>query len=206
MKIYIYLSIFLFHKNEILFYYGFWGCHLNFCSFSLGDIFPPLSLNFMGGASMFLKPEQYLMHYGFLVSVSFSLFDCSLLLAWVGVFLLNCIPLIIVYWLLCFFAGWCCNVVHWFPESAGGVLNFRRLEAGKKCKEFDKNNLFLSFDYDMGSLLVSFLLSLEQHGAINKSPRAHQSGISWRAFGVVNISSVCSKQHCIETPFTVSSW
>ncbi|XP_004494107.1 aspartic proteinase 36-like isoform X2 [Cicer arietinum] len=33
---------------------------------SLGDIFPPVSLNFMGGASMVLKPEQYLIHYGFL--------------------------------------------------------------------------------------------------------------------------------------------
>ncbi|KAJ1418894.1 Xylanase inhibitor, C-terminal [Sesbania bispinosa] len=33
---------------------------------SLGDIFPPVSLNFMGGASMVLRPEQYLIHYGFL--------------------------------------------------------------------------------------------------------------------------------------------
>ncbi|WJX79408.1 hypothetical protein P8452_62528 [Trifolium repens] len=33
---------------------------------SLGDIFPQVSLNFMGGASMVLKPEQYLIHYGFL--------------------------------------------------------------------------------------------------------------------------------------------
>ncbi|XP_061352418.1 aspartic proteinase 36-like isoform X1 [Gastrolobium bilobum] len=39
-------------------------CYL--VSTSLGDIFPPVSLNFMGGASMVLKPEQYLMHYGFL--------------------------------------------------------------------------------------------------------------------------------------------
>ncbi|MED6126016.1 hypothetical protein PIB30_074288 [Stylosanthes scabra] len=33
---------------------------------NLGDIFPLVNLNFMGGASMVLKPEQYLMHYGFL--------------------------------------------------------------------------------------------------------------------------------------------
>ncbi|CAI8614731.1 unnamed protein product [Vicia faba] len=33
---------------------------------SLGDIFPQVSFNFMGGASMVLKPEQYLIHYGFL--------------------------------------------------------------------------------------------------------------------------------------------
>ncbi|XP_019424818.1 PREDICTED: aspartic proteinase-like protein 2 [Lupinus angustifolius] len=37
---------------------------------SLGDIFPSVSLNFMGGASMVLKPEQYLMHYGFLDSAA----------------------------------------------------------------------------------------------------------------------------------------
>ncbi|KAL1352007.1 hypothetical protein AAHE18_06G135500 [Arachis hypogaea] len=33
---------------------------------SIGDIFPSVTLNFIGGASMVLKPEQYLMHYGFL--------------------------------------------------------------------------------------------------------------------------------------------
>ncbi|KAK7284950.1 hypothetical protein RJT34_19704 [Clitoria ternatea] len=33
---------------------------------SVGDIFPPVSLNFMGGASMVLNPDHYLMHYGFL--------------------------------------------------------------------------------------------------------------------------------------------
>ncbi|KAK4272800.1 hypothetical protein QN277_021306 [Acacia crassicarpa] len=33
---------------------------------SIGDIFPPVSLNFAGGASMVLKPEQYLIRYGFL--------------------------------------------------------------------------------------------------------------------------------------------
>ncbi|KAK7245023.1 hypothetical protein RIF29_39853 [Crotalaria pallida] len=35
---------------------------------SIGDTFPSVSLNFMGGASMVLKPEQYLMKYGFLDS------------------------------------------------------------------------------------------------------------------------------------------
>ncbi|RZB72608.1 aspartic proteinase-like protein 2 [Glycine soja] len=33
---------------------------------SIGDIFPSVSLNFEGGASMVLKPEQYLMHNGYL--------------------------------------------------------------------------------------------------------------------------------------------
>ncbi|KAI4349063.1 hypothetical protein L6164_009705 [Bauhinia variegata] len=33
--------------------------------FSVGDVFPQVSLNFAGGASMLLKPEQYLMHSGF---------------------------------------------------------------------------------------------------------------------------------------------
>lgn len=47
---------------------------MNLCLFSVGDIFPQVSLNFMGGASMILDPEHYLMHYGFLVSMSiFSL-------------------------------------------------------------------------------------------------------------------------------------
>ncbi|KAF7804374.1 aspartic proteinase-like protein 2 isoform X1 [Senna tora] len=39
-------------------------CYL--VSSNIGDIFPPVSLNFEGGASMVLKPEQYLMHYGYL--------------------------------------------------------------------------------------------------------------------------------------------
>ncbi|KAJ1419472.1 Xylanase inhibitor, C-terminal [Sesbania bispinosa] len=39
-------------------------CYL--ISTSISDIFPPVSLNFAGGASMVLKPEQYLMRYGFL--------------------------------------------------------------------------------------------------------------------------------------------
>ncbi|WVZ05452.1 hypothetical protein V8G54_018798 [Vigna mungo] len=39
-------------------------CYL--VSNSVGDIFPQVSLNFMGGASMILDPEHYLMHYGFL--------------------------------------------------------------------------------------------------------------------------------------------
>ncbi|KAJ7972298.1 Aspartic proteinase-like protein 2 [Quillaja saponaria] len=39
-------------------------CYL--VSTSMGEIFPPVSLNFEGGASMVLKPEEYLLHYGFL--------------------------------------------------------------------------------------------------------------------------------------------
>jgi len=42
---------------------------LNLCLFSVDDIFPQVTLNFMGGASMVLDPEHYLMHYGFLVSM-----------------------------------------------------------------------------------------------------------------------------------------
>lgn len=32
---------------------------------SVGDIFPPVSLNFAGGASIVLRPEEYLVHRGF---------------------------------------------------------------------------------------------------------------------------------------------
>ncbi|KAK7392523.1 hypothetical protein VNO78_20965 [Psophocarpus tetragonolobus] len=39
-------------------------CYL--VSTSIGDIFPSVSLNFEGGASMVLKPDQYLMHNGYL--------------------------------------------------------------------------------------------------------------------------------------------
>ncbi|KAF3441762.1 hypothetical protein FNV43_RR15677 [Rhamnella rubrinervis] len=39
-------------------------CYL--VSTSISDIFPPVSLNFAGGASMALKPEEYLVHLGFL--------------------------------------------------------------------------------------------------------------------------------------------
>ncbi|EOY08041.1 Eukaryotic aspartyl protease family protein isoform 2, partial [Theobroma cacao] len=35
---------------------------------SVNEIFPPVSLNFAGGASMTLKPEEYLIHSGFYVS------------------------------------------------------------------------------------------------------------------------------------------
>jgi hypothetical protein len=45
---------------------------------------------------MVLKPEQYLIHYGFLVTMSFVLFDHFLILAQVGVVLVNCMQLIIV--------------------------------------------------------------------------------------------------------------
>lgn len=42
-----------------------------FCfMFSVSEIFPPVSLNFAGGASMVLKPEEYLVHLGFAVSYS----------------------------------------------------------------------------------------------------------------------------------------
>lgn len=43
---------------------------LEFMFYSIGDIFPLVSLNFEGGASMILKPEQYLMHNGYRVSMS----------------------------------------------------------------------------------------------------------------------------------------
>ncbi|XP_057984032.1 aspartic proteinase 36-like [Malania oleifera] len=38
-------------------------CYL--VSMSIAEIFPPVSLNFEGGASMVLKPEEYLTHLGF---------------------------------------------------------------------------------------------------------------------------------------------
>ncbi|KAF7818705.1 aspartic proteinase-like protein 2 [Senna tora] len=43
-------------------------CYL--VSTSLGDIFPPVSLNFAGGASMGLKPQEYLLHNGFIDGVA----------------------------------------------------------------------------------------------------------------------------------------
>lgn len=36
---------------------------------SISDMFPPVSLNFAGGASMDLRPSDYLVHMGFYVSV-----------------------------------------------------------------------------------------------------------------------------------------
>jgi len=35
---------------------------------SVGDIFPPVSLNFAGGASMFLNPQDYLIQQNNVVS------------------------------------------------------------------------------------------------------------------------------------------
>lgn len=40
------------------------------CLCSISDMFPPVSLNFAGGASMMLRPQDYLFHYGFYVSSS----------------------------------------------------------------------------------------------------------------------------------------
>lgn len=42
------------------------------CCCSINDMFPPVSLNFAGGASMMLRPQDYLFHYGFYVSSSTS--------------------------------------------------------------------------------------------------------------------------------------
>ena len=42
--------------------------------FSLSDIFPFVSLNFAGGASMVLRPEEYLLKMGVVVSHHFSLY------------------------------------------------------------------------------------------------------------------------------------
>ncbi|XP_010505214.1 PREDICTED: aspartic proteinase-like protein 2 isoform X1 [Camelina sativa] len=38
-------------------------CYL--VSTSISDVFPPVSFNFAGGASMMLRPQEYLFHYGF---------------------------------------------------------------------------------------------------------------------------------------------
>ena len=40
--------------------------------FSVAQIFPSVTLNFAGGASMFLKPEDYLLKQNSVVSLSFS--------------------------------------------------------------------------------------------------------------------------------------
>ncbi|KAK9192768.1 hypothetical protein WN944_003461 [Citrus x changshan-huyou] len=53
-------------------------CYL--VSNSVSDIFPRVSLNFEGGASMVLKPEEYLIHLGFYVSfspISFAILICK---------------------------------------------------------------------------------------------------------------------------------
>lgn len=47
---------------------------------SVSEIFPQVSLNFEGGASMVLKPEEYLIHLGFYVSfspISFAILICK---------------------------------------------------------------------------------------------------------------------------------
>lgn len=43
--------------------------------FSVSDIFPQVSLNFAGGASMILRPQDYLIQQGSIVSFLFSYFQ-----------------------------------------------------------------------------------------------------------------------------------
>lgn len=44
--------------------------YADFCSLnSLAEVFPEVSLNFAGGASMVLRPIDYLVHMGFVVSL-----------------------------------------------------------------------------------------------------------------------------------------
>ena len=50
-----------------------------FLVFSVAEIFPLVSLNFAAGATMVLKPEDYLVHLGFSVSYSISHFGKILL-------------------------------------------------------------------------------------------------------------------------------
>lgn len=61
------------HKVFLL---GFLDNSSDFMFYSIGDIFPLVSLNFEGGASMVLKPEQYLMHNGYLVSIFIMSYSC----------------------------------------------------------------------------------------------------------------------------------
>lgn len=43
---------------------------ISVCSLSsVAEIFPPVTFNFAGGASMFVRPIDYLVHSGFVVSI-----------------------------------------------------------------------------------------------------------------------------------------
>ena len=47
-----------------------------FLMFSVTDVFPQVSLNFAGGASMILRPQDYLLQQNSVVSIQFfSLFS-----------------------------------------------------------------------------------------------------------------------------------
>lgn len=47
---------------------------MSFNFFSLAEAFPPVSLNFAGGVSMMLKPEEYLLNISYYVSFSSNSF------------------------------------------------------------------------------------------------------------------------------------
>lgn len=125
---------------------------------SVSEIFPPVSLNFAGGASMMLKPEDYLLQQNSIVScwsLLLSKIETGSLL-WDLVHrlclkketgLLICdvwkknngqICLFTEFvnfqwcnfeWANLCFAGWCCSVVHWLSKDPRSRdYNFRRYE------------------------------------------------------------------------------
>lgn len=104
---------------------------------SVDEIFPPVSLNFAGGASMVLKPGEYLMHLGFSVSCSTCIFYFNFLeFMEVDMILFSLVTsemCCTISFVICNLGitGWCCNVVHWISESCRTRdNNFRRLDSG----------------------------------------------------------------------------
>lgn len=130
---------------------NFYGCTFNFqylktdwvqaCLLcSIDEIFPLVSLNFAGGASMVLKPREYLIHLSIGVSCSICIFYFNFL-KFVEV---DMIPFLLITTKKCWTISCvicnhgitgqcCCNVVHWISESSRTrANNFRRLDPGLK--------------------------------------------------------------------------
>lgn len=50
---------------------------MNILFFSVSETFPTVSLNFAGGASMILKPEEYLLQQNSVVSLFLIYYNCQ---------------------------------------------------------------------------------------------------------------------------------
>ena len=87
-------------------------------------MFPTVSLNFAGGASMFLRPQDYLLQQNSVVSSHETFLVTNYKVTWVD-YKSNCILLVSYFCLVvklaeligCLFSGWGCCVVHRFSEN-----------------------------------------------------------------------------------------
>ncbi|TXG73729.1 hypothetical protein EZV62_002308 [Acer yangbiense] len=81
---------------------------------SVADLFPQVSFNFAGGASLILNPQDYLIQQN---SIPHIFAKLKAYKSW--------IPRIPDQYVVIFLTGWCCSVVHWLSEDSGSN-NFRR--------------------------------------------------------------------------------